>query len=55
MTPAYERDPEQFKVVPKDKWFESPALPAEAWGLRHDWLDADSLEKYEKCYYEDAK
>jgi len=25
MTPAYERDPEQPKVVPKDKWFEAPA------------------------------
>lgn len=25
MTPAYEGDPEQAKVVPKDKWFESPA------------------------------
>jgi small-conductance mechanosensitive channel len=25
MTPAYEGDPEQAKVVPKDKWFELPA------------------------------
>ncbi len=25
MTPAYEGDPEQAKVVPKDKWFEAPA------------------------------
>ena len=30
MTPAYEGDPEQSKVVPKDKWFEAPAsLPAQ--------------------------
>ena len=27
MTPAYEGDPEQAKVVPKDKWFELPARP----------------------------
>jgi small-conductance mechanosensitive channel len=27
MTPAYEGDPEQAKVVPKDKWFELPAKP----------------------------
>lgn len=25
MTPAYEGDPAEPKVVPKDKWFESPA------------------------------
>ena len=25
MTPAYERDPEQAKVVPRDQWFMSPA------------------------------
>jgi small-conductance mechanosensitive channel len=25
MTPAYEGDPEQAKVVPKEKWFEAPA------------------------------
>ena len=25
MTPAYEDDPEQAKVVPKDKWFDPPA------------------------------
>ena len=31
MTPAYEGDPEQAKVVPKDKWFELPARPE---GLR---------------------
>jgi small-conductance mechanosensitive channel len=30
MTPAYEGDPEQPKVVPKDKWFVTPASkPAE--------------------------
>jgi hypothetical protein len=27
MTPAYEGDPGQAKVVPKDKWFELPAKP----------------------------
>jgi small-conductance mechanosensitive channel len=27
MTPAYERDPAEPKVVPKGKWFESPAKP----------------------------
>jgi len=27
MTPAYEGDPEQPKLVPKDKWFELPAGP----------------------------
>jgi len=27
MTPAYEGDPAEPKVVPKDKWFESPAKP----------------------------
>jgi hypothetical protein len=25
MTPAYEGDPEQPKVVPKDRWFAEPA------------------------------
>lgn len=30
MTPAYEGDPEVPKVVPKDRWFESPAQPAVA-------------------------
>jgi len=30
MTPAYEGDPEQPKVVPKEKWFDTPAInPAE--------------------------
>jgi small-conductance mechanosensitive channel len=27
MTPAYERDPADAKVVPREKWFEAPALP----------------------------
>jgi hypothetical protein len=27
MTPAYEGDPEQPKVVPKDQWFATPARP----------------------------
>ncbi len=27
MTPAYEDDPEQAKLVPKEKWFEAPAEP----------------------------
>ena len=30
MTPAYEGDPEQPKVVPKDQWFLSPAKPSDA-------------------------
>jgi small-conductance mechanosensitive channel len=29
MTPAYERDPEQPKVVPKEQWYAAPATPAE--------------------------
>ena len=28
MTPAYEGDPDQPKLVPKEKWFESPAAPS---------------------------
>jgi small-conductance mechanosensitive channel len=27
MTPAYEGDPEQAKVVPQDRWFSAPASP----------------------------
>ena len=30
MTPAYEGDPEQPKVVPKEQWFSAPARPGEA-------------------------
>jgi small-conductance mechanosensitive channel len=30
MTPAYEGDPEQPKVVPKAQWYAAPALPPEA-------------------------
>jgi small-conductance mechanosensitive channel len=30
MTPAYEGDPEQPKVVPKEHWFASPARPPDA-------------------------
>jgi small-conductance mechanosensitive channel len=30
MTPAYEGDPEQPKVVPKEQWFSAPARSAEA-------------------------
>jgi small-conductance mechanosensitive channel len=30
MTPAYEGDPEQPKVVPKEQWFASPARPPES-------------------------
>ncbi len=29
MVPAYEGDPKQAKVVPRDKWFEKPARPEE--------------------------
>jgi small-conductance mechanosensitive channel len=32
MTPAYEGDPEQPKVVPKEQWFTAPARPAGADG-----------------------
>jgi small-conductance mechanosensitive channel len=32
MTPAYEGDPEQPKVVPKEQWFTSPARPPDAAG-----------------------
>jgi small-conductance mechanosensitive channel len=28
MTPAYERDPDQPKVVPKEQWWKAPAQPA---------------------------
>ena len=28
MTPAYEEDPEQQKVVPRERWFLPPADPA---------------------------
>jgi hypothetical protein len=27
MTPAYENDPEQPKLVPKAQWFSAPAAP----------------------------
>jgi hypothetical protein len=27
MTPAYEGDPEQPKLVPRDQWYASPARP----------------------------
>jgi small-conductance mechanosensitive channel len=30
MTPAYEADPEQPKLVPKDQWYAAPATPPEA-------------------------
>jgi small-conductance mechanosensitive channel len=33
MTPAYEGDPEQAKVVPRDQWFTSPALPSPERGI----------------------
>jgi len=29
MSPTYEADPEQPKVVPKEKWYEAPAKPAD--------------------------
>jgi small-conductance mechanosensitive channel len=29
MTPAYEGDPEQAKIVPKDQWYSAPAVPAD--------------------------
>jgi small-conductance mechanosensitive channel len=30
MTPAYETDPEQPKLVPKEQWYAAPALPPQA-------------------------
>jgi small-conductance mechanosensitive channel len=30
MTPAYEHDPEQPKVVPRDRWYAAPARPPES-------------------------
>jgi hypothetical protein len=30
MTPAYEGDPDQPKVVPKEQWWTAPARPAAA-------------------------
>ncbi len=30
MTPAYEQDPQQPKIVPKDQWYTAPASPAPA-------------------------
>jgi hypothetical protein len=29
MTPAYEGDPEQPKIVPRGQWFAAPARPGE--------------------------
>ena len=29
MTPAYEGDPEQPKIVPKDQWYSAPASPSD--------------------------
>ena len=34
MTPAYERDPEQPKVVPQDKWFITPARAANTQNMK---------------------
>jgi hypothetical protein len=30
MTPAYENDPDERKVVPKEQWFSAPAKAAES-------------------------
>jgi small-conductance mechanosensitive channel len=30
MTPAYEGDPKQAKIVPKDQWYAAPARPADS-------------------------
>ena len=32
MTPAYEEDPEEPKLVPKERWFEAPAVRPEPTG-----------------------
>lgn len=34
MTPAYEGDPEQPKLVPKEHWFAAPAVPTEEFSAR---------------------
>ena len=42
MTPAYEGDPEQPKVVPKDQWWTAPAQPVRArraWAARRGRLE----------------
>jgi small-conductance mechanosensitive channel len=36
MTPAYEGDPDQPKVVPKDQWFAAPAKPSEDKGRKNE-------------------
>jgi small-conductance mechanosensitive channel len=38
MTPAYEHDPEEAKVVPRNQWYASPARPPDA-------SDAPSIPK----------
>jgi small-conductance mechanosensitive channel len=38
MTPAYETDPEQTKVVPRERWYAAPALPP-------DFEDTSSIPK----------
>jgi small-conductance mechanosensitive channel len=41
MTPSYESDPEQAKVVPKERWYAPPARPPDSEELR----DAPSVPK----------
>jgi small-conductance mechanosensitive channel len=42
MTPAYEGDPEQPKIVPKERWYEAPARAPAAPPLRNDALPRDA-------------
>jgi len=43
MTPAYERDPEQAKVVPRDQWFLAPAAPSTPGRVVEKPVPADRL------------
>ena len=35
MTPAYEGDPEQPKVVPREQWYAAPARPPQSQDINH--------------------
>jgi small-conductance mechanosensitive channel len=42
MTPAYEGDPDQPKIVPKERWYEAPARAPAAPALRNDAISRDA-------------
>jgi len=42
MTPAYEGDPEQAKIVPKDQWYTAPARS------QHDGNGASTATAHER-------